>query len=80
VKLAGGIPFLSNDDLEAALRKAGVAPTAATAITEENADARVRGLQSALALLAGLALLALFCSGRIPTVQPAKQNPATATG
>ncbi len=73
VKLAGGIPFMSNSDLEAALRKAGVAPTAATAITAENADARIQGLQSALAFLAGLALLALVFSWRIPTVQPAKQ-------
>jgi hypothetical protein len=64
------------DDLEAALRKAGVAPAAASAIADENADARIQRLQSALALLAGLALLALFFSGRIPTVQPAKQDAA----
>ena len=72
VKLAGGIPFISDADLEAALKQAGVTEPAAAAITDENASARIEGLQSALAFLALLALLALFFTGRIPTVQPAK--------
>ena len=79
VKLAGGIPFISDADLEAALKQAGVAEPAAAAITDENASARIEGLQSALAFLALLALLALFFTGRIPTVQPAKSDASAAT-
>jgi MFS family permease len=70
VKLAGGIPFLSDKDLKAALGKAGVPSKAATAIVSENANARINGLRASLSLLAVIALIAVFFSRRIPARQP----------
>jgi hypothetical protein len=70
VKLAGGIPFLSDKDLKAGLDKAGVPLQTATAIVSENAKARINGLRASLALFAVLALIAAFFSRRIPTKQP----------
>jgi len=70
VELAGGIPFMSDKDLQAALDKAGVPPTTAAAIVDENANARIDGLRASLSLLAVVALIALFTSRRIPTRQP----------
>ena len=44
----GGIPFISDKDLQAALDKAGVPPETADAIVEENANARIDGLRASL--------------------------------
>ncbi len=71
VELAGGIPFMSDKDLKAALDKADLPPKTADAIVEENANARIAGLRMALSLLAIVALIALFASRRIPAQQPA---------
>jgi MFS family permease len=70
VELAGGIPFISNSDLEDALDDAGVDDETAQAIVDENAESRLAGLRAALAVLAVIALLALFISSGIPTRQP----------
>src|SRR5215472_6879960 len=70
VELAGGIPFISDKDLQAALDKAGVTGKTADAIVTENADARLDGLRSSLSLLALIALIALFTARRIPARQP----------
>jgi len=70
VELAGGIPFMSDKDLQAALDKAGVPPATADAIVDENATARLDGLRVSLSLLAVVALIAPFASRRIPTQQP----------
>jgi MFS family permease len=70
VKLGGGIPFISDKDLTAALDKAGVPPKTADAIVTENSNARIAGLRSSLSLLAIVALIALFATRRIPTKQP----------
>src|SRR5262249_14236929 len=70
VQLAGGIPFVSDNDLKAALDKADVPPEPANAIVQENSAARLAGLRSALSLLAVIALLALFPGRRLPTRQP----------
>ena len=80
-ELSGGIPFLSDDELETALDEApGVPPRATDAIVEENEEARLVGLRTALAVLALLALVGLFFTGRIPTRQPAAATePAAAT-
>jgi MFS family permease len=80
-ELSGGIPFLSNDELEAALDEApGISSRATDAIVEENEEARLVGLRSALAVLALLALVGLAFTGRIPTRQPAAAaEPAAAT-
>ena len=70
VELSGGIPFMSDKDLQAALDKAHVPPQTADAIVEENAKARIDGLRSSLSVLAIIALIALVASRRIPTKQP----------
>jgi MFS family permease len=70
VELAGGVPFVSDDQLDAALADAGVTGATADAVVEENEKARLAGLRASLATLAVVALLALFLSGGIPTRQP----------
>ena len=72
-ELAGGVPFVSDDDLEAALSDAGVSPSAADAIEETNTQSRIDGLRAAVAVLALLALVALPFTRGIPTVQPGAQ-------
>jgi MFS family permease len=67
VELAGGIPFVSDADLEAALEDAGADPAATDAALEANADARLDGLRAALAILALLSVVALFLAQSIPT-------------
>ena len=69
-ELAGGIPFLSDVDLQKALTKAGASKQVTQAVLNENQQARLDGLRTALAALAFLALIALFFSARIPTRQP----------
>jgi MFS family permease len=70
VELAGGVPFVSDADLEAALEKAGASSTTAEAALDAYRDARLNGLRSALSILALLTLVALFMAQRIPRTQP----------
>src|SRR5262245_50639142 len=70
VELAGGIPFLSDKDLQTQLDKAGVPAETADVIVTENANARIDGLRSSLSLLAIVALIALFATRHIPARQP----------
>ncbi len=70
VELAGGVPFVSDADLEAALEKAGASSTTAEAALDAYRDARLKGLRSALSILALLTLVALFMAQRIPRTQP----------
>ena len=70
VELAGGVPFVSDADLKAALDKADVPPKTVDAIVTENATARLDGLRSSLSVLAIIALVALPFSRGLPTVQP----------
>ncbi len=82
-ELSGGVPFLSDEELETALDEARVPPRASDAIVEENETARLDGLRTALSVLALLALVGLFFTGRIPTRQPAaaaEGQPAPAPG
>ena len=74
VKLAPGVPFISDADLEAALDEANVSSRAADAALTAYQDARIDGLKAALAILALITVLALFAARRIPTV------PVGATG
>jgi predicted MFS family arabinose efflux permease len=67
VELAGGIPFISDADLEDALEEAGATSETTDAAVDANADARLDGLRSALAILA---VLALFLAQSIPTRPP----------
>jgi Na+/melibiose symporter-like transporter len=75
VKLAPGVPFVSDAELETALDQAHVSKRASDAALSDYRDARIDGLRSALAILAVLAILALFFSKRIPTSQPSGQPP-----
>jgi MFS family permease len=75
-QLGGGVPFISDADLEAALKEAHVRPQTADAIIAENSTARLEALQASLAIVALVALLGLFCAGGIPRHQP-KSAPAT---
>ena len=70
VELAGGVPFISDAQLEEALEEAGARSETSDAALEAYQDARLVGLRSALAILALMALLALFLAQRIPKTQP----------
>jgi MFS family permease len=79
-ELSGGIPFLSDEELETALGEARVSPRATDGIVEENEEARLVGLRSALAVLALLALVGLGLTGRIPSRQPASISEPAGVG
>jgi MFS family permease len=76
VQLAGGIPFISDVDLRAALTKADASAQVTEAVLDENEKARLDGLLTALAALALLALIALFFTRGIPTRQPGSTSAA----
>jgi hypothetical protein len=67
VELAGGIPFVSNADLEAGLTDAGVPEPEVEAIVDENEAARLVGLRLSLAVLGLIACLALYMTRLLPT-------------
>lgn len=73
IELAGGVPFIPDDELSRALADAGVEGVTAAAIVEENEQARLDGLRSALSVLALIALVALFFSSGVPTRQPSAE-------
>jgi len=75
VQLTSGAEFISDAQLESALQQAGVDQATTQAIVDENEQARLDGLRSALALLALVAVLALFFTRRIPTRQPGAATP-----
>jgi len=66
-RLASGAPFMSDADLEDALDAADVDPVLADAILADNESARIDGLRAALGVLAGLGIMALFATRRLPT-------------
>jgi MFS family permease len=70
VKLTGGVPFVSDADLEQALDKANVDQQTSTAALDAYRDARISGLTSSLAILAFIAVIGLFVAQRIPRKQP----------
>ena len=65
-ELSGGVPFLSDTQLESALDEAGVDDSTQQAIVTVNSDARLEALQVAFAVTALIAVAALFGTGRIP--------------
>jgi hypothetical protein len=73
VTLASGVPFVSDQQLEAALDEANVPPRQADAAMEHYRSARINGLESALAILALASVLALFATRRLPRIQPADE-------
>jgi MFS family permease len=70
VKLASGIPFISDAQLKKALKDARVSAATTHAVVEENSTARLDGLRSSLGVLALIALIALFFTRKIPAEQP----------
>ncbi len=76
VELAGGVPFISDDDLDDALAEANVPPATADVVAEENERSRIDGLRAAVATLAFVALIALLFTRGIPTIPPGKQPTA----
>ncbi|MQS16685.1 MFS transporter [Streptomyces kaniharaensis] len=70
VQLSGGVPFLSDAQLQDALAKAGVSAETTQAALDANAHARIDGLKVALAILALIGLVGLFFVQRIPPNQP----------
>jgi MFS family permease len=73
VKLAGGVPFISDADLD----DANVPSRTRDEAVKAYQAARITGLKAALAILALMDVLALFLSGRIPKVQPGSAEAAT---
>jgi MFS family permease len=72
-QLAGGVPFLSEADAKAALKKANVPAATADEIVKQNEKSQIGGLRAAEAILALLALIALPFTRGLPTVQPGAQ-------
>ena len=79
VELAGGVPFVSDADLETALDEARVSRRTADEALDAYADARIEGLRTALAILALMTVVALFLAQRIPTTQPGAARDAAAS-
>jgi MFS family permease len=83
VELAGGIPFISDKDLQTKLDEAGVPEETAKAIVDENETARIGALRQSLSILAVIALIALFFTRRLPlqpitaTAEEGELEPAT---
>ena len=68
VELAGGVPFVSDNDLQTALTDAGTSAETAAAVVDVNEAARIDALRLALTVLAGIALLAMFFTRLLPRV------------
>ena len=79
VQLAGGVPFISDADLNTALDEAHVNSRAADDAVAGYRHARLSGLKASLAILALATILALFLSRAMPTEQPKGAGPETAT-
>lgn len=70
VKMAPGVPFLSDAELEKALAEAGVSGDVSATVLEENRVARIDALHASLVILGIVAVLSLFFTDRVPKVQP----------
>jgi MFS family permease len=79
VELAGGVPFVSDADLQSSLEDHGVTQGQAQAIVDENRDARIAGLRLSLSVLALLAALALYLTRLLPTEPVASERRADST-
>jgi EmrB/QacA subfamily drug resistance transporter len=66
VKLASGVPFISDSDLRKALSDTDVPASTQEAIVAENSSARLIGLRTALWLVALLTVVGLFFTVMIP--------------
>jgi hypothetical protein len=73
-ELAGGVPFVSDEQLQSGLADAGVSEDTADAVVSENEQSRIDGLRVAISLLALLALLGIAFTGGLP-VASAEADP-----
>jgi EmrB/QacA subfamily drug resistance transporter len=69
-ELSSGVPFVSDADLEKALDEANVPRRQRDDALAAYQDARIDGLESALAILALLTVVALFLAQLVPRRQP----------
>jgi len=67
VELAGGVPFVSDQDLETALATTDLDAEERRAVVDENEAARLVALRSSLTVLAVIAVLAIFLTRLLPT-------------
>jgi Na+/melibiose symporter-like transporter len=68
VHLSKGVPFVSNAQLRAYLQQAKAPAKAIGFLENDNITARAKALQTALALLAFLCVVALFSTVRLPSM------------
>ncbi len=78
VELVGGVPFVSDDQIESALQEAGLPEAPVDEIVNENESARIQGLRVSLAALALVSLLALYFTRLIPTEPVGARTPTPA--
>ncbi|MGO9028243.1 MAG: MFS transporter [Acidimicrobiales bacterium] len=74
VKLASGVPFISDTDLRRQLQAASVPAATADAIVSINSESRLGALRDALWVVALAALVALLCTALVPTVPVARRE------
>ena len=67
VELAGGVPFVSDQDLETALATTDLDAEERAAVVDENESARLVALRTSLTVLAVIAALAIFLTRLLPT-------------
>jgi MFS family permease len=79
-ELAAGIPFISDAALEQAMKDAGQSAEVTQAAVDANRQARIDGLSAALAVLALIAVVALFATTRLPGLGVGAAAPALAEG
>ena len=65
-QLAAGAPFISDAQVEETLAAQGVPDDVIQEVLDANEPSQIAGLRTALAILAGIGVVALFFTGRIP--------------
>ena len=73
VNLAAGAPFISDNDLETRMTKAGYSQDEIDIALKQNEASQIDGLRAALSVLAVMGVIALFFTGRIPKRQPGSE-------
>jgi len=74
VTLERGVPFVSDLQVRTALTNADVPDPVIESVVAANADARLVGLRSALAVLAVLSLVAIVFTGGLPRTPAARED------
>jgi predicted MFS family arabinose efflux permease len=70
IDLDNTITFVSNERLQTALERTGIAPAKIKEAIRINEEARLRALKIGLLIMAALSLLAIFPAGRLPDYKP----------